>query len=201
MPSHLILALVVLLLLAAPATAEVNLPDIGDHASTLVTPVQEERFGEELLREFRRALPLLDDPLIDSYIQSLGQRLVSSASDARGRFRFLVIRDPRVNAFAAPGGIIGVNTGLITAARNESELAAVLAHEVAHVTQRHLARMYAASTQMDFITGLAVLAGIIAGAYDSNVGHAAVTTALAARSSTFSEPNTAWSLSTIPIPA
>lgn len=170
----------ILMALCLPAAAEVSLPDIGDPASTLITPAEEGRFGEELLREFRRALPLIDDPLIESYIESLGSRLVATAPDARGRFRFIVVRDPGINAFAAPGGIIGVNTGLIVAARSEAELAAVLAHEIAHVTQRHLARMYAQATQMDFATGLAVLAGIIASTQNPQLGQATVATAMAA---------------------
>ena len=164
----------------AVAATEIDLPDIGDPASTLLTPAEEGRFGEELLREFRRTLPLIDDPLVESYVESLGGRLVASAPDARGGFRFIVVRDPRINAFAAPGGIIGVNTGLIIAARSESELAAVLAHEISHVTQRHVARMYAQATQAGFATGLAVLAGLIAGSQNPQVGQAAVAAAMAA---------------------
>ncbi|WP_018953010.1 M48 family metalloprotease [Thioalkalivibrio sulfidiphilus] len=179
-PALLSLLILALVWLSWPAQAELNLPEMGDPSSALISPGQEQQLGRTLLREVRRTLPLDHDPLINSYVQSLGQRLVSSTPDAHPYFSFLVVDDPRINAFAMPGGIIGLNTGLITAARNEAEVAAVIAHEIAHVTQRHLARMYAGSSRIDLATGLAVLAGIIASAYDPNVGQAAIIGGLAA---------------------
>ena len=172
--------LTLVLVVLGGATAEVNLPDMGDPSAAVLSPGQEQQLGRTLLREVRRTLPMERDPLINTYVQALGQRLVSSTPDAHAHFRFLVVDDPRINAFAMPGGIVGVNTGLIAAARDESELAAVMAHEIAHVTQRHLARMYAGSSRIDLATGLAVLAGIIAAAYDPQVGQAAIVGGLAA---------------------
>lgn len=159
---------------------DVKLPDIGDPASSVMSPSQEALLGETLLREIRRNLPLLDDPQLDSYINSLGYRLVSGAPDSRQDFTFLIVNDPAINAFAMPGGIVAINTGLILTAEDEAEVAAVVAHEIAHVTQRHLARMYAKSDDMSLATGLAILAAIIASAYDSQLGQAALYGTLAA---------------------
>lgn len=178
--SLLVLCLILAAIIPASLSADLNLPDMGDPSSAVLSPGQEQQLGRTLLREVRRTLPLEQDPQINSYIQSLGQRLVSSTPDAHPHFTFVVVDDPRINAFAMPGGIIGINTGLISAARDESELAAVIAHEIAHVTQRHLARMYAGSSRIDLATGLAVLAGIIAAAYDPQVGQAAIVGGLAA---------------------
>ncbi|WP_033337085.1 M48 family metalloprotease [Thioalkalivibrio thiocyanodenitrificans] len=174
--------LLLMLAIAVPGTlsADLNLPDMGDPSAATLSPGQEQQLGRTLLREVRRTLPLEQDPLINAYVQALGQRLVSSTPDAHAHFRFLVVDDPRINAFAMPGGIVGVNTGLIAAARDESELAAVIAHEIAHVTQRHLARMYADSARIDLATGLAMLAGIIAAAYDPQLGQAAIVGGMAA---------------------
>ena len=159
---------------------DVVLPDIGDPASAVLSPSQEALVGVTLLREIRRSLPLIDDPELNAYIQSLGLRLVSSSPDAHQSFAFLIVQDPLINAFATPGGIVVVNSGLMLAAENEAELAAVMAHEIAHVTQRHLARLYAKSDTVNLATGLAILAAIIASAYDPQVGQAALFGTMAA---------------------
>lgn len=170
-------------LLIPPSTAaadEVILPDIGDPASAVLSPSQEALVGATLLREIRRSLPLLEDPELNAYIQSLGLRLAASSPDAHQEFTFLVVEDPLLNAFATPGGIVVVNTGLMLAAENEAELAAVMAHEIAHVTQRHLARLYAKSDTVSLATGLAILAAIIASAYDAQLAQAALFGTMAA---------------------
>lgn len=166
--------LLCLLLMPVPGLAQISLPDIGDPESAMLSPAQEQQLGRVLLRQVRSGLPLSADPKILSYVESVGLRLVSSAADGHGEFTFLVVQDPNINAFAMPGGIIGVNTGLIDATRNEAELAAVIAHEIAHVTQRHIARAYSEGSRIDLATGLAILAGIIASAYSPEVGQAAI---------------------------
>lgn len=171
------------LLTAAPSLGqgnELSLPDIGDPASVVLSPSQEALLGKTLLREIRRSLPLIEDPELNGYIQSLGYRLVSSAQETQQEFTFLIVDDPQINAFASPGGIIVVNSGLMLAVGEEAELAAVVAHEIAHVTQRHLARLYARTDDMSLATGLAILAAIIAAAYDTNLGQAALYGTLAA---------------------
>ncbi len=172
--------LVLALIAGAVAHAQASrLPDLGDASGGLLTPSEELELGRSLLREVRRVMPLVDDPEIAFYIDALGSRLVSHAPDASGTFHFLAIEDSQVNAFAMPGGIVGIHTGLIGATRDEAELAAVVAHEIAHVTQRHIARMYARGRDINFATGLAILAGILAASLDPELGQAAITGGLA----------------------
>lgn len=141
----------------------------------MLSPAQEQALGERLLREVRRSLPLSQDPLLMNYVRSLGQRLVAHVPDGgHSHYRFLVVEDDAINAFAMPGGVVGVNTGLMRITRNEAELAAVIAHEIAHVTQRHIAQAHAAGSRSDLATGLAILAGIIASAYAPELGQAAI---------------------------
>lgn len=160
--------------------ADIQLPDIGDPASQALTLAQEEALGREILKEIRRNLPLLKDTELNSYVRSLGLRLVSSSPDAQSNFYFVLIDDPAINAFATPGGVVAINSGLILAATNEAEVAAVVAHEIAHVTQRHLARMYAGSDKVDIATGLGILAAILVSAYSSELAEAALYSSIAA---------------------
>ncbi|MFZ5533083.1 MAG: M48 family metalloprotease [Pseudomonadota bacterium] len=154
----------VLSLAAAPAWSANALPEMGNSVDEVLSPADEARLGREVIQQLRGMNALLDDPLIDRYLQSLGQRLVSQSSAAGDPFLFFAVRDGRVNAFALPGGYVGVNTGLIVLTRSESELAGVLAHEVSHVAQRHIARRMADSRQANILTGAATLAAILAGA-------------------------------------
>ncbi len=158
----------------------INLPDIGGPESGVLSPAQERAISGQIAREIRKSLPVMDDPELSTYISSIGDRLVSSSPDATGSMVFLLIGSPEINAFAAPGGVIAVNTGLIIAAKDESEMAGVMAHEIAHVTQRHLARTYANQSNMTLKTGLALLAGLILGAYNADMGTAAMMSGLAA---------------------
>jgi beta-barrel assembly-enhancing protease len=176
----LLYGLLLLALLAAASHGQAQrLPELGDASGGLLTPSEELELGRSLLREVRRVMPLVDDPEITFYIDALGSRLASHAPDAAGTFHFLTIDNSQVNAFAMPGGIVGVHTGLITAARDEAELAAVIAHEIAHITQRHIARMYARGRDINFATGLAILAGILAASIDPQLAQAAIAGSLA----------------------
>lgn len=161
-------------------SSDIELPDIGDPASQALTLAQEQALGREILKEIRRNLPLIEDPEVTSYVRSLGLRLVAASPDAHPDFHFLVIQDPAINAFATPGGVVAINTGLLTAARNEAEVAAVVAHEIAHVTQRHLARRYAGSGRIDLATGLGILAAILVSAYSTEAAEAALYSSIAA---------------------
>jgi len=176
----LLYGLLLFALLAAAAHGQAQrLPELGDASGGLLTPSEELELGRSLLREIRRVMPLVDDPEITFYIDALGSRLASHAPDASGTFHFLTIDNSQVNAFAMPGGIVGIHTGLILAARDEAELAAVIAHEIAHITQRHIARMYARGRDINFATGLAILAGILAASIDPQLGQAAIAGGLA----------------------
>ena len=152
--------LAALLIAAAPRVPAEGLPDLGDVSQAALSPLQERRLGESIMREIRADRSFYDDAEATDYLSGLGKRLASRSPDARQDFDFFLIRDGQINAFALPGGFIGVNTGLILASQSESELASVLSHEIAHVTQRHIARMIAQQKQ-SAITSLAALAGAL----------------------------------------
>ena len=158
-----------------PAYADnTSLPDLGDESIAVISPAQERKLGEDLMRQARRALAFMSDPEINEYIQSLGQRLVSHSDNPKQDFRFFVISNPAINAFAMPGGFIGVHTGLMLAAQNEAELASVLAHETAHITQRHIPRLIAESQRTTLPALAAVLAGILLASSGHQGGEAAI---------------------------
>jgi predicted Zn-dependent protease len=137
-----------------------GLPDLGDYSQSVLPPQEERRIGEEIMRDIRESGELVNDIEIADYIGALGYRLAANSSDNRQTFTFFVIQDPTINAFALPGGFIGVHTGLIQLTRSESELASVLAHEIGHVVQHHMARMVA-QQQRDTIPSIAAMAAAI----------------------------------------
>ena len=119
----------ILLLCMAPAVLAEGLPDLGDLSQVDFSPIVEKRTGEAIMRDIRLHEPTyINDPEINGYLNRLGARLVSQSLEARQDFEFFALRDATLNAFAMPGGYIGVHTGLIMATRSESELASVLAH-------------------------------------------------------------------------
>lgn len=149
---------------AARAGAQA-LPELGDAAGAAIAPQVERRIGESIVRDIRYRDPAyLDDPEVSAYLDGLGRRLLAANPAARQDFEFFAVRDPAINAFALPGGFIGVHTGLLSAAGSESELASVLAHEIAHVTQRHIARLIGAQQQMQLPSMVALAAAILLGA-------------------------------------
>jgi predicted Zn-dependent protease len=153
-------AFLILLLLVIPRVLAEGLPDLGDVSQAGFSPLQERRLGESIMREIRADRDFYDDPEATDYLNNLGHRLVSRSPDSRQEFDFFLIRDNQINAFALPGGFIGINTGLILSAQSESELAGVVAHEIAHVTQRHIARMIAQQKQSS-VFALASLAAAL----------------------------------------
>lgn len=155
---------------ASPAN---SLPDLGDESAAALSPQDERRIGEEFMRQARAQLEILDDPELNEYIQQLGARLTNGLENQSG-FHFFLINNKTINAFAVPGGYIGVHTGLLQAARNEAEVAAVLAHEAAHITQRHIPRLIAESRRISGPALAALLAGILIAASGGQGGEAAV---------------------------
>lgn len=150
----------------SPLSSEVTgneLPDFGDSSGSLISPAQEMAFGEEFMRSVRAQATLVTDAEIEGYIRQLGDRLVASSDTPSYPFTFFVVDNQAVNAFAGPGGYIGIHTGLILTAQNESELAGVMAHEIAHVTQRHLLRAYESAKQMSLPTAAGMIAAILLG--------------------------------------
>jgi beta-barrel assembly-enhancing protease len=140
-----------------PAQLPAQLPDLGDSSQVNFSPAQERKLGETIMRQARAQGAFLDDPEVVDYLNDLGNRLVAASRDARQDFEFFAVPDSSINAFALPGGFVGVHTGLILLAQNESELASVLAHEITHVTQRHIARILQ-SQQSSLLMSLAALA-------------------------------------------
>ena len=162
-PRSLNAFLVAVLLAAAPRALPQALPDLGSAGDLVLSPQAERRIGESVLLDIRRDPAYLDDPEIADYLNTLGGRLVQANPAARQEFEFFAMRDNVVNAFALPGGFVGVNTGLINLADTESELAAVLAHEVAHVSQRHIARGLGQEQQMQMPMLAAIAAAVLLG--------------------------------------
>ncbi len=156
-----------------------ELPDMGDASASSLTPEQEARIGKQMMRSLRRAHLVNDDPALNQYIQSLGYRLAATSGDIRQPFTFFIVNDPAINAFAMPGGYIGINAGLIVASESENELASVMAHEISHITQRHLARGYEKASKMNLPMTAAVIAAIILGAHDPQAGQAALMASMA----------------------
>ena len=158
--------------LVGESDAQVRLPDFGDAAEATLSPADERALGEAFMREIRARLSLVDDPLVERYVQSLGYRLAASSNRRDLPFTFFVIEDDALNAFAAPGGFVGLNSGMILATQSESELASVLAHEIAHVTQRHIVRAieHASSANLPVLAG--ILAAIIVGTQNVEAGQA-----------------------------
>jgi predicted Zn-dependent protease len=165
--------------ICASATWANELPELGDIAQTVLTPLQEKAIAEEIMREVATSDQVIQDPEINDYLQMLGTRLVANSPNKGQKFNFFVVEDRSINAFAMPGGVIGVHTGLILAANAESELASVLGHEIGHVTQHHLARMLASQkTDMFKNIGGIALALLLARA-NPQLAAGALTTATA----------------------
>src|SRR5436190_3575409 len=139
-----------------------RLPDLGDASSSELSPQTERKIGESIVRDIKFREPsYLDDPEVTEYLNDLGARLSNAGTGMRQDFEFFAIRDSSINAFAMPGGFVGVHTGLISASDNESELASVIAHEMAHVTQRHIARQFGIQKQMQLPMTIAMLASLL----------------------------------------
>ena len=154
------------------------LPDLGDSSQEAMSPAQERKIGDAIMQQVRAQGGYLQDPEVNDYLNELGRRLVVALHDTKQDFEFFAVPDPQINAFALPGGHIGVHTGLIVLAQNESELASVLAHEISHVTQHHMSRMVAnqKNTMLMTLAGLAlaILASRAGGANGSQGVQAAI---------------------------
>lgn len=159
------LTVLLLLCFSTRAIGE-GLPDLGDVSQTVLTPLQERQIGQQSMLQIRSSRQFLDDPEINDYLNRLGARLVENSTEPSLGFEFFAINDETVNAFAIPGGFVGVNAGLLLTTQSESELASVLGHEIAHVTQHHYARMLS-GTQGDSLASMAAIALAILAARNS----------------------------------
>ncbi|PSU69370.1 hypothetical protein C9J21_12890 [Photobacterium phosphoreum] len=139
-PRYLLLSALLTTSLSAVANNATSLPDIGTTAASTLTIDKEIKYGDMYMQMMRASRPMINDPVLSEYIQDLGHKLVANADGVKTPFNFFLIQNYEINAFALFGGNIGVHSGLFLHAKTESELASVIAHEIAHVTQRHLAR-------------------------------------------------------------
>lgn len=166
---------------SAPTIAQtqgIELPSMGDSSFTALSKHDEDALGEAFMRNVRSALPMVTDPIVEEYVQNLGYRLASHSSNYYGNFHFFVVDSTQINAFAGPGGYIGINSGLILAAQSESEVAAVMAHEIAHVTQRHIARSIEMQKALTIPSMAALLASLVIATQSSEAGTAAIAATL-----------------------
>jgi predicted Zn-dependent protease len=174
-PAHIALALSIFSTqLQAVDINKIKLPDMGDSSGTLISPAEEKELGDAFFRSLHAKIKINQDAEIQHYIQSIGQRLVANSDAPSNPFHFFIVLDTQINAFAGPGGYIGVNSGLFILTEAESELASVMAHEVAHVTQRHLYRAFEAASRLSIPTAAATLAAILLGTQSPALGQAAL---------------------------
>ena len=166
--SPLILSVAALGLLSGNANAtDTRLPNLGSSAGQIASPEEQRQYGFYVLHELRNQSGVLDDALLADYLNTLGYRLVSNSPQPDQAFTFFVVRDNDINAFALPGGFVGVNAGLVTTTESENELAAVLAHEISHITQNHLIRAVEAEQKMEPLMILAMIGAIAASSHQS----------------------------------
>jgi beta-barrel assembly-enhancing protease len=155
------LALLLLLCISSGAVSE-GLPDLGDVSQAALTPLQERQIGQQSMMQIRAGKQYLDDAAVNDYLNQLGSKLVENSPEPSLDFEFFAVNDYSVNAFALPGGFVGVNAGLLLITQSESELASVLAHEISHVTQHHLARMIDSQRGDGLISMAAIAVAILA---------------------------------------
>ena len=151
-----------LLLCISPCAVSDGLPDLGDVSQAALTPLQERQIGQQSMMQIRAGKQYLDDAEINDYLNQLGAKLVENSPEPSLDFEFFAVDDYSVNAFALPGGFIGVNAGLLLITQSESELASVLSHEISHVTQHHLARMIEGQRGDSLISMAAIAIAILA---------------------------------------
>jgi predicted Zn-dependent protease len=170
-----------LLIFVAPRTLLADdLPDLGDIAQIDFSPALERRIGEQVLNEVRRDPAWLGDAEVNAYLNRLGSRLIAASEEKWLKLTLFALRDSTLNAFAVPGGVIGVHTGLILAAESESELASVIAHEISHLTQHHQARLMNKAGQGQVASIAAILVAVLAARSNPDLAIGAATAGQAA---------------------
>jgi predicted Zn-dependent protease len=165
-PNKFLVLIVVAMLSATTASLadDIKLPDMGSPADAVLSKNDEAQIGAAIMRQINASGMVIKDPQVTEYVSAIGHRVAAHANNGDYKFTFFVVDDPTINAFALPGGYIGVHTGLLEATRTEDELAGVLAHEIAHVTQRHIARAVTANKRQSMLSTAIMLGAMIAGA-------------------------------------
>ena len=157
-----------------------KLPDIGISGFSVLSLDKERQIGNAMMRQLRASQPIIQDPVLIEYINDLGNQLVKNAHDINYAFEFFLINNNELNAFAFFGGHVGIHSGLLTTADNESELASVIAHEISHVTQRHLARRLESQGKRQTLGMAGMISGILLALVNPAVGMAALSASMAA---------------------
>ncbi len=157
-----------------------KLPEIGISGFSILSLEKERQIGKAMIRQLRASQPVIQDPVLIEYINHLGNQLVKNAQDVNYAFKFFLINNNELNAFAFFGGHVGIHSGLLTSADNESELASVIAHEISHVTQRHLARRLESQSKSQTLTMAGMVSGILLALVNPTVGMAALSASMAA---------------------
>jgi len=152
----------------APKPVHSTLPDLGSSANAMLSRADEYQIGRSIMRDLRNQNALLEDAETADYLQSLGARIGVAAQDGEQRLTFFAVRDRSINAFALPGGFIGIHSGLMLLSDSEAELAGVVAHEIGHVVQRHIARAVQAQGRSSIASIAGMLGAIIVGAVTGN---------------------------------
>lgn len=168
-----LVALLLIMALYAPnnASATDNLPDLGSSDLVEYTPEKEQALGRAFTSELHAHYKIVSDPDITDYVRRIGHKIAQHSGDHR-HFSFYVIDHPEINAFAGPDGVIGIHTGLLQAVKSEDELASVIAHEIAHVTQNHLSRRYELQSGTNLTHLASFIAAILIGMHDASAGMA-----------------------------
>ena len=146
---------------ASPCLSQIELPDLGNPSNIYMSKIDEPAIGRTYFRTMRRQGQVVEDPLLQEYIQNLGEKLSSKVQEGDFSFHYFFVPENSINAFAMPGGFVGIHLGLITNSDNESQLASVLSHEISHVTQRHIARQIGDNVPNTIQGGLVLLGAVL----------------------------------------
>ncbi|MEZ5530201.1 MAG: M48 family metalloprotease [Porticoccaceae bacterium] len=180
-PHFFTFALLLALLIPSSRAANIELPSLGDTTSAVISQQQEYELGQAWLRAYRSRIPEFNDPELHSYLEQLLVKLAVHSQLEDHRLSLVAINNPTMNAFAVPGGVIGVHLGLFRYAKSEHQLASVLAHELAHLSQRHFARRVAEQRKNSMTTMAGMLASLVlAATVGGDAGIAAMTATQAA---------------------
>ena len=159
-------------------TEDLKIPNLGESSTSLFSADYEYQLGRMWLRSFRGQAPLLNDPLMHSYLENLAFELVQHSELQDRRIELVIVDNHTINAFAVPGGVIGVHSGLFQYAETEDEFATVMAHEIAHLSQRHFSRRMELAQEQGPMQLAGLLAGVLlAATVGTDAGLAAMTTA------------------------
>ncbi len=159
-------AIFLILLVSAPKISlsqEIATPDLGDPYANILTLEEEKIIGFSAYKGLQRYNYIVNDPLVASYVKYLGNLLTRQTLDERRDYNFFVVKSETINAFALPGGYIGLNAGLFNLTKNEAQLVGVMAHEIAHVKLRHSAEMLANSARTSLPAFIGIVIGVLSG--------------------------------------